>query len=191
MYLGKKGGGAAVGNDDARGPGQLLPLHLPRGRRVRRLGRRSPGQGRAGLRLPDRGHARSSRSWCCRPTPSRSRWAPGAMAVERAQGEPAGDPDLRQPGRLRRRPEPGRRRAARRRGDGGPRDGGQPGGRPGALHRQARCAAGRRRWRSLTGKPADPKLNVPSRVQLDRRPSSWARTTSSSGRGRSTGWPWR
>ena len=42
------------------------------------------------------------------------------------------------------------------------RHGRQPGGRPRPLHRQARCARWRGTLASLTGKPADPKLNVPS-----------------------------
>ena len=43
-----------------RRPGQLLPLHRPRRRRVRRLGPRPPAEGRAGLLLPHRGDAGSA-----------------------------------------------------------------------------------------------------------------------------------
>ncbi len=62
MYLGKKGAGAAVGNDDAVGPDSYFRFTCPEDAEYVRLGGRSPGQGRAGLRLPDRGHARSSPS---------------------------------------------------------------------------------------------------------------------------------
>ena len=142
MYLGKKGAGAMLGADDSVGPDSYFRFQAPEDGRVRRLAGRPAGQGRAGLCLPDRGHAGRARAHDDdqrRTDPAGNRGDVG----RRAQGEPAGDLDLRQSGRLRRRSECGRRQAAGGRERGGADDRRQPGDRAGALFGQGRCTAGR------------------------------------------------
>ena len=57
MYLGKKGGGAMLGADDAVGPDSYFRFQAPETAEYVDLAGRPARQGRARLRLPDRGDA--------------------------------------------------------------------------------------------------------------------------------------
>ena len=111
------------------------------------------------------------------------------MSVAGPEGEPAGDPDLRHAGRLRRRA--GRRASgpARRRDRRGRPDGRQPGDRARSCSRPRPTRRWPARWPRSRGKPADPKLERPLSSSSSVDPGHWARTTSRSGRGPSTAWP--
>ena len=176
-----------LGADDSIGPDSYFRFQAPEDGRVRRSGW-STSWAREG---PDYSYrievtpvvASAYDDDQCRTDPAGNRRDVG----RRAQGEPAGDPDLRQSRRLRRRAERGRRRPAGRRDRRGADDRRQPGGRAGALLGQARRAAGR-------DPGAGHRQAGRSPSSMSRRSSSrcrcwcWARTTSTSGRGRSIAW---
>ncbi len=170
MYLGKKGAGAMLGADDAIGPDSYFRFQAPENAEyviwlVDHLGKGGPDYAYRIEVTPVVPQLMMTTNAEQIPLGT------GRHVDRRAQGEPPGDLDLRQPGRLRRRAECRRRRAAGRRERRGADDGRQPGGRAGALLGQARRPAGRRRWPRSRGKPVDPKLKCP--FASSSRPRSW------------------
>ena len=178
MYLGKKGGGAR-GRQRRRGRARTATSASPAPEDaeyvvwvVDHLGKGGPDYVYRIEVTPGRAEAA-----CSRPTPSRSRWAPGSWPSSVPKGNRLAILILRQPGRLRRRPEPGRRAACRRRDDGGPADGGQPGRRAGALHGQPDAPLG-----GDAGQPVGQagRSQAEGPLASSARPRRWcsARTTS-------------
>ena len=167
----KKGGGRVAGNDDSGGPRQLLPL-----RRARRTASTSSG---SHDHLSKGGPDYAYRIEVSPVEPKLT-----LSVAERA--DPAGDRarwpwpcpkgnrqailDQRQPGRLRRRPRDlALEGLPAGRGDRGRHDGRQPGRPSRSCSRPSPTPRSPAPWPASTGKPADPKVDVPSRVQPDRR----------------------
>ena len=160
MYLGKKGAGAMLGADDAIGPDSYFRFQAPETAEyviwlVDQLGKGGPDYAYRIEVTPVA--AKLAMLTAAEQIPLGT----GVIVRRGAQGEPAGDPDLRHAGRLRRRAECRRRRPARRGDRRGPGDGRQPAGGP-VLFSAKPDAPLAGSLATVTGKPVDEKLKVPS-----------------------------
>ena len=164
MYLGKKGGGAMLGADDSFGPDSFFRFQAPEDAEyvvwlIDQLGKGGPDYR---YRIEVTPVVPQLRDHDQRRTDPAGN---GRDVDRRAEGEPAGDLDVRQSGRFRRRTEcrasAGCRRALRSRHR-----------RSSPARWSCRCCSRRSRTPRLAatlaqvrGKPADAKLNVPSQFE--------------------------